>query len=270
MPFKILKYFLLICLGLILIGVFVAIPFMIKAKNEGERLYAMYDSYTKKMLTENFALNPYPIKAEFQKIQPWKALKLFKVVAKNQEGKLFKRVTNLDASIAIFMKMYTCLILPNYHYNLPMLSVDIIFIGGRRVFAIEIIDPARIEDQNLTIYYEKMRTWKPEVDKLEKMEIDMEWSKDIVTDFSIHAQADRTKDELLYEIYKDYLNTYIAMAKNAKALSPELSEKVQEGMEGYVDTLMAKGGPAVNVFKTLLGAEKQEEYVRTVMFGVGS
>jgi hypothetical protein len=39
-------------------------------------------------------------------------------------------------------------------------------------------------------------------------------------------------------------------------------------MEWYVDTLLAKGGPAVEVFKTLLGPEKQKEYVRTVMFGI--
>jgi hypothetical protein len=43
---------------------------------------------------------------------------------------------------------------------------------------------------------------------------------------------------------------------------------VQEGIEGYVSKLLAKGGPAVNVFKTLLGPEKQQEYVRTVMFGL--
>jgi len=49
----------------------------------------------------------------------------------------------------IFMKMYTLLILPNYNYNLPMLSVDIIFMGGKRVFVIELIDPAGIRDDNL-------------------------------------------------------------------------------------------------------------------------
>ena len=39
-------------------------------------------------------------------------------------------------------------------------------------------------------------------------------------------------------------------------------------MEGYVSALLKRGGPAVNVFKFLMGPHKQQEYVRTVMFGV--
>ena len=100
------------------------------------------------------------------------------------------------------------------------------------------------------------------------MEVEMEWAKNVVTDFSIHRQADRKSDGLLFETYKSYLGTYIEMAKNAEPLSPGLSEKVQQGMEWYVNTLLEQGGPAVNLFKNILGPEKQKEYVRTVMFGV--
>ena len=44
------------------------------------------------------------------------------------------------------------------------------------------------------------------------------------------------------------------------------NKKIQEGIGGYVASLLAIGGPAVNVFKILLGPEKQQEYVRTMMF----
>jgi len=268
MIFKILKYFFLILVGLIILTVLVATPFIIKARNEGNRMYEMYDNYTRETLAKHFQLKPYPIKQEFQIVHPWKALKLLKFVIKSQEGERFKRVNTLDATIGLFMKMYTLFILPNYSYNLPMLSVDIIFMGGKRVFVIEIIDPAHIKDENLETHYEKMRAWKSKVDDLEKMEVEMEWAESVVTDFSIHRRADRTDDELLFEIYKSYLGAYIDMAKNAQPHSPGLSEKVQQGMEWYVNTLLEKGGPAVNLFKTILGPEKQKEYVRTVMFGV--
>jgi hypothetical protein len=149
-----------------------------------------------------------------------------------------------------------------------MLSVDIIFIGGKRVFVIEVIDPAHIEDDNIIANYNKMRARMPEVNRFEQMKTDMEWSRDILTDFSIHIKADRTDDEMLFDIYKTYLEAYVDMAKYAESLNPDSSRKVQEGIEGYVSALLAKGGPAVDVFKTLLGPEKQEEYIRTVMFGV--
>jgi len=268
MIFKILEYFFLILLAIIILTMLIATPFIIKARNEGNRMYEMYDKYTGETLAKHFQLKPYPIKQEFQTVHPWKALKLLKFVIKSQQDERFKRVNILDATIALFMKMYTLLILPNYNYNLPMLSVDIIFIGGKRIFVIEIIDPAHIKDENLETHYEKMRAWKQKVEGLEKMEVGMQWAEDVVTDFSIHRRAERTDDKLLFEVYKNYLDIYIDMAKNSQPLSPGLSEKVQQGMEWYVNTLLEKGGPAVNLFKTILGPEKQKEYVRTVMFGV--
>ena len=265
---KILKYFFLSILGLIILTALVATPLMIKARKEGDRMYAMYDSYTKKTLAENFQLKPYPVKQEYQTLHPLKALKLLKFVITSQEGDKFKRLNTLDATMLLSMKMYTLFILPNYNYNLPMLSVDIVFAGGTRVFVIEIIDPAQIKDENLNAHYEKMRALKTKIESLEKMVVDMPWAEHVVTDFSIHRKADRTSDTLLFEIYKSYLGTYIEMAKNAEPISPGLSEKVQQGMEWYVNTLLEKGGPAVNVFNFLLGPEKQKEYVRTVMFGI--
>lgn len=268
MIIKIVKYLVVTVVGIIILAALIATPLIIKSRNEGERMYKKYDSYTKEVLAQNLNLKQHPIKPEYQKIHPWKALKLFKILVHSQEGEKLARVNNLDATMVLFMKMYTLLVRPNYNYNLPMLSVDFIFIGGKRVFVIEIIDPARIEDDNIKKHYAQMRSRMHEIEKFEHMDIEMEWCKDIVTDFSIHINAERADDELLFDIYKTYLNAYLDMAQNAEPLSQEMSAKVQEGIEGYVSSLLAKGGPAVNVFKTLLGPEKQKEYVRTVMFGL--
>jgi len=264
---KILKYIFLILLGLIVLIVLVASPFVIKARNEGDRLFKKYESYTENVLADNFQLKQYPVKAEFQELHPWKFLKMFKIIVNSRQGDRTARVNCLDATMFVFMKMFTLFIRPDYNYNLPMLSVDFIFIGGKRVFIIEVIDPAHIEDANKKIYYSKMRKWMPEVAKFEQSDIS-EWWKDYLTDFSIHIKADRTKDELLFDIYKAYLEAYVDMTKNAEELSPDMSAKVKGGIEQYVSTLLAKGGPAVNVFEKMLGPEGQQEYVRTVMFGV--
>ncbi|MCP4713477.1 MAG: hypothetical protein GY868_00050 [Deltaproteobacteria bacterium] len=259
-----LKLVLIIAIisGVFLVGI------VVKYRSEGDRLYARYAAYTQRVLDKRLALQPYPVKEQYRIIHPWKALKLIRIAIDSNEGERFRRLNILDATMFFSIRMFTLFILPDYRYNLPMLSVDIIFIGGKRIFIIEVIDPAGIEDENLAVNYEKLRAWKPEVDRLEHAEIDMEWCKDIVTDFSIHSKADRSKDDLLFDIYKSFLNTYLDMTDNARELNAEDSLKVQQGMEGYVGALLAKGGPAVDVFKVLLGKKKQHEYVRAVMFGV--
>ncbi len=238
-------------------------------KQEGDREFAKYDAYTKEVLAGYENLKPFEVKPEFKKLHPGKIpfMKLFKFVVTSEEGSRLKRVNSIDATMLLFMRMYTFLIRPDYKYNLPVLSVDFIFIGKKRVFIVEIIDPVKIEDENKNKYYEIMRKRIPEIDGLDKGP-ERDWYKDYVTDFSIHAKADNSKDDLMFDIYKTYLKAYLDMAKNAEELTPEMSEKVKQGLEAYVTTLLSKGGPAVEVFEKMLGKEGQEEYIRTVMFGL--
>lgn len=254
---------------LIIIAVVAAGAYLLTVgmRRQGARMYDKYSSYTRKVLADKVALKTYPVKPEYRVVHPWKALKLFKFTIDSHSADKFRRLNILDASMMLCMRMFTCFILPNYGYNLPMLSVDIIFIGKKRVFVIEVIDPAQIEDENIKTYYDKMREGTKKAEVLEYAAVDMEWCNHIVTDFSVHAKSDRSKDDVMFEIFKIFFNAYVDMAENAAPLDPEQSKKVQEGMEGYVNALMEKGGPAVNVFKFLLGP-KQPEYIRSVMFGV--
>ncbi len=255
-------------LGILCIAVVFLFDIIIKARQEGQRLFDRYDSYTRDILAQKLTLAPHEVRPEFKRLHPWKGLKLFKFCVDSYTGKKCRRVNMLDANMMGFVKMFTCLIHPDHGFNLPMFSADIIFMGKKRVFVIEIIDPAHIEDENLTKHYEDMKKWAPAVNTLEHADVDMQWCKGIVTDFSVHAKADRTKDDLLFDIYTSYLNTYLDMMNNAQPLSDENSRAVSQGLHGYVDSLLEKGGTAVNVFKFLLGPEKQQEYVRSVMFGV--
>ncbi len=131
----------------------------------------------------------------------------------------------------------------------------------------KLIDSAKIDDDNKYMHYDRMRVWQDALQQYEQSP-SPDWSKDFVTDFSIHIKADESRDDELFEIYQTFLEAYLDMAKNARPLAAEQRDKLKEGMETYVDSLLDKGGPAVDVFEKFLGPEKQREYVRTVMFGL--
>lgn len=255
---------------LIIIIVLIALVLVVTSvlRRSGDQMYARYDRYAREALSKNFMLQQYPIKAEFQKIAPWKALKMFQFAVDSQQTERIARINTIDATLFLCMKMYTLLLRPNYDYNLPMLSVDIIAIpGGKRVYVLEVIDPARIEDANKKAGYDKMKKWMPEVEKFEQMPT-RDWFKDFLADVSIHINAKASDDDVLFDIFKTYIDAYIEMAQNAQKLDAAQSNMVKSGIEFYVSTLLAKGGPAVDVFKKILGPEKQQEYIRTVMFGI--
>ena len=263
MVFFILKVFLF----LIIAAVLVAVALIIKARREGTRQYEKYARYTKEVLAQNFDLKLVYVRDEFQFLKPWKAFGMFVNIADLKTGGKFKRVNAFESTLGFFMKMFTILFFPDYQYNVPIMSVDIIFMGGRRVFVIEVIDTAKIEDENIRAHYAQMRALRPKVAPLRQKPV-TRWYKDIVTDFSIHAQEDRSKDEVLFEIYQAYLAAYLDMVRTAQPLNEELSATVQKSVKEYVDNLIGQGGPAVDVLVKLLGVEKQKEYVYTVMFGL--
>jgi hypothetical protein len=255
-------------LGIVLVLIILLIVVLVvKARISGNAQYRRYEQYTMQTLSKSCALTPFEVKPEYRTIHPAKMLKLFKILVSSYSSDRLARVNSLDATMFVFMKMYTLMIRPDYRYNLPMLSVDFIFIGKKRVFVIEVIDPAKIDDDNKRIHYDRMRAWQDTVRQYEQSP-SKDWYKEYVTDFSIHIKADASRDDELFKIYQTFLEAYLDMAKNAQALPADQSDRVRAGMEKYVDTLLDKGGPAVDVFKKFLGPEKQREYVRTVMFGL--
>ncbi len=261
--------FMKILVVLVIIIVLCIVVFVVKARKDANAQFSRYENYSMQTLSKFSALEPFDVKPEYRTIHPAKMLKLFKIKVSSYTADRLARINSLDATMFVFMKMFTFMIRPDYNYNLPMLSVDFIFIGKKRVFVIEVIDPAKIDDDNKLTHYDRMRACQSVVQQFEQAS-SKDWCKDFVTDFSIHINADERSDDELFKIYQTFLEAYLDMAKGAQPLNPELRDKVKAGMENYVDTLLEKGGPAVDVFRKFLGPEKQSEYVRTVMFGLDS
>jgi len=253
-----------ILLGVILVFVLIIAAIAISTRMEGEKQYAQFAAATAEAL-KAFPLKPYAVTEKYQRVR---SLPLMDIAVSSSTGDRLARVNSLVATMLLFMKMYTLMIRPSYDYNLPVMSVDFIFLPfGKRMYVIEIIDPVKIDDPNKKICYDTMKGAYAKVASLPSAGT-RDWYKNFLTDFSIHAKAEKTDDAILLAVYKAYLEAYIAMAQNAQKLPPETSLKMKEGLEKYVSTLLSQGGPAVDVFKKVLGAEGQKEYLRTVMFGI--
>ena len=135
---KIVKALLVIIVVLIIVVAVV----VSSTRREGEKMYAKYAALSTEMIGKNYAVKPFPVKAGYQHIVYPQGLGLFDFSVTSQQADRLSRINSIDATMFKFMKMYTLMIRPDYDYNLPVLSVDFIFMPfGKRVFVIEIIDP---------------------------------------------------------------------------------------------------------------------------------
>ncbi len=251
----------------LLVATALAAAWVICMRTGNVRAHRRYADYARSFLAEKFSLTSCSIKPEFRDLRPLKAFGMFRCVSEGKKNERFRWVVISDSTIAFFMKMHTFFLIPDYCCNLPMMSIDIIFMGRRRLFVIEVIDPAGIPDDHLKKHYAAFSRIKPEGTVLPEMPVNY-WYRDILTDFSIHARTDSSADELLFETYCRYLEAYAAMAAGAEPVPAETALRIREKQMWYMETLLGQGGPAVNLLAKLMGEERQQEYVRTVMFGL--
>jgi hypothetical protein len=252
---------------LIFVGIVGFVIWFLRIAGKSRKAHKRYDCYARELLKQHSQLMSCPVKEDYRILKPIKALGFFEVAGTLLKGDRFAWINLSNSTMGVFMKLHTFFFRPDPAYNLPMLSIDVIFMGAKRIFVIEIIDPAKISDKTLSVHYERMRALKPSSEKLADMPV-TRWYKDVVMDFSIHAKSDSSSDELLFETYKKYLDAYFAMVKDAEPISSEQTRDVSQATEWYVDTLINKGGPAVDMLAWLMGKEKMREYSRTVMFGL--
>lgn len=215
---------------------------------------------------ETWNLEPCSVRPEFQDLRPVKALGLLRFRVDIGRGGAFRWVHCCDTSMLFgCMKMHTLLFIPDPGYNLPMMSIDIIFAGKRRVFVIEIIDPAQIEDNYLKQHYQSMLKIKPPPDVMPEKEVAY-WYKNILAECSIHTSLDAGDDELIFSTYCAYLDAYAVMTREARP-APGSASVVRGKQHWYVQSLIDHGGPAVDILLKLLGRSQGLAYIWSTMFG---
>jgi len=216
-------------------------------------------------LESAWSLQSCSVRPAFQDLLPGRALGLLRFRADLCRGGPFRWVNLTDTTMFGCMKMHTLLFIPSPEYNLPMMSIDVIFAGRRRVFVIEVIDPARIEDAYLEQHYRAMLSLKPAAGVMPEAPVTY-WYKDILAECSIHARLDAGCDDLMLQTYGAYLDAYAAMAREARPC-PEHAAAVRERQRWYVRSLIDNGGPAVDMLAKLMGRARADAYIWSTMFG---
>lgn len=205
-------------------------------------------------------------------LRPWRSLGLVHFAARTEECDRVRHVLTCDTRMFGLMRNFTLCMVPDYRYNLPIFSADMMYIGPLRVLVVELIDPTRTEAAHLQHGYQLLRQHRRRfADVLPLRDVETTpWARDMLHDSSFIVVARRRQDQLLLQLFQDYLSTWLDMARAAPPLAPEMQPRMQAGVEHYVDMLLEHGGPAVNFERRVLGPDKTRRWVRTVGFGLAA
>ena len=165
-----------------------------------------------------------------------------------------------------FMQMVSYIITP-YKKNMPMLSMDFMYIFGKRKAYAEFYD--LVSDTASSDYVkvmEKVKEFESSCSEFEDIETEPAWYDKYLT-VALHKAAKRDDDEKVEKMFRDAIRCYMEAASELKPLNDtERLNKIAITQQ-YCDDLVAKGGVSTDVFKKQLGREKTKDFFDKVLFG---
>ena len=165
-----------------------------------------------------------------------------------------------------FMQMVSYVITP-YDKNMPLLSMDFMYILGNRKAYAEFYD--LVSDRESSEYIsvlDHIKEFEKKYSSLEDIQTDPTWYDDLLT-VVLHKAGKRADDEKIEAMFCDAIRSYMEKANELGELSAEEKAEKLALTQKYSDDLISKGGVSTDVFKNALGEEKTKEFFDKVFFG---
>ncbi len=165
-----------------------------------------------------------------------------------------------------FMQMVSYVITP-YDKNMPLMSMDFMYILGNRKSYVEFYDLVSEKDSaEYDDVLSAIKEFENKYSSFEDIATDPVWYDELMT-VALHKAGKRADDEKIEEMFCDAISCYMEKANELNELSDEEKAVKLEITQKYSDDLVKKGGVSTNVFKKQLGEEKTKEFFDKVFFG---
>lgn len=166
---------------------------------------------------------------------------------------------------AALMQMATIVFSP-MEKNLPLLSIDYMYILGNRKAYIELYDLVKEKDAAYMDWLEKYDSVKKSYSNLEDTTATPAWYAPLLT-VTTYKAGKKKDDDRLIALLLDIVKVYLAQADSYSLMgAPEKAEKVQMIKE-YSDRLISEGGISTDFFKKALGEDVTRDFFDQVFFG---
>ena len=163
-----------------------------------------------------------------------------------------------------FMQLFTLQIV-SFEKDLPLLTIDIMYMLNKRVFLIEIYD-LMMDNQNsdYKLFLNKIEDIKKGYSDLPNFEVKKSWHLEYLS--GVVNKKYGTKDEQKFiDLLSQIANIFIEYSTTAKKIE-NVAKKISL-VEEFGNKLVDKGGISTDMFKRLFGIEKTRKYLGNVLFG---
>ena len=176
------------------------------------------------------------------------------------------RYTYIDAGATA--QVFNSVIYPSYHYDIPLLGIDLLSFGEKKILIVLDFQPLFQEESYLTKYIEPMG-WKREEynDLAQNLEMRFYDANQYFSKYLLFAKLDaETVKNRFFQAYKDYISLYWEMLEKAKIIQTKGEiQKIVKAQKDY-DQYSAERDPASGLFSSYFGHGWSEKFLYEFLF----
>ena len=163
-----------------------------------------------------------------------------------------------------FMQLFTLQIVP-FEKDLPLLTVDIMYMFNKRIFFIEIYD-LMLDNKNAEYksFLNQVEEVKKHFSEFENFKAKENWYTQLLS--GLVSKKYKVKDEQKFvELLNKIITMFIEYSIKEKKI--ENLEKKVALVEGFGNKLVDKSGISTDMFKRLFGVDRTRKFLGNVLFG---
>lgn len=163
-----------------------------------------------------------------------------------------------------FMQLFTLQIVP-FEKDLPLLTVDIMYMFNKRIFFIEIYD-LMLDNKNAEYksFLNQVEEVKKNFSEFENFKVKENWYTQLLS--GLLSKKYTIKDEQKFvELLNKIITMFIEYSIKEKKI--ENLEKKVALVEGFGNKLVDKSGISTDMFKRLFGVDRTRKFLGNVLFG---
>jgi 15,16-dihydrobiliverdin:ferredoxin oxidoreductase len=165
-------------------------------------------------------------------------------------------------------QIFNSVIYPSYDYDLPLLGIDFLAFGKKKILVVLDFQPLFRDEDYLTKYIEPMRSIRDKYPDLAQ-DLPMKFydANQYFSPYLLFAKTDAdTVVNQLFPAYQEFIQLYWQLLEKAQPLTSAANQqRIIEAQKDY-DQYSAERDPASGLFSSYFGQEWSEKFLHEFLF----
>lgn len=180
----------------------------------------------------------------------------------------FRKIRYTYINAGEMAQIFNSVIYPSYDYDLPLLGIDFLAFGKKKILVVLDFQPLFRDPEYLAKYIEPMREIRDKYNELAQ-DLPMKFydANQYFSPYLLFAKTDaETVLNKLLPAYQEYIQLYWQLLEKAEPLTtPEARQRIIQAHKDY-DQYSVERDPASGLFSSYFGHEWSEKFLHQFLF----